>query len=257
MSNDNQTIHEFDLSIIYDYFSNTERQGPGNPETTRKALSFIDGLTKESIIADIGCGTGGQTMVLAQNTACKIIGVELWPDFIKQFNHNIQQHNLQERVTGIIGDMGDLQFKEGELDLIWSEGAIYNIGFKRGLNEWRKFLKLGGYIAVTENTWFSNQRPPEIEDFWLKAYPEIDTIANKVAQMQEAGYLTIATFIVADAVWEEYYARQSSIHESFLKKYSGNRAAEEFVAYQRYEAELYQKYKDYYGYVFYIGKRIR
>ena len=46
MNNENQTIHEFDLNIIYEYFSNTERQGPGSPEETLKALSFINGLTK-------------------------------------------------------------------------------------------------------------------------------------------------------------------------------------------------------------------
>jgi hypothetical protein len=45
-------------------------------------------------------------------------------------------------------------------------------------------------------------------------------------------------------------------HSSFLKKYNGNKTAEEFVGYQRHEAELYYKYKAYYGYVFYIGKKI-
>ncbi len=65
MSNEKQTIHEFDFNIIHDYFSTTERQGPGSPEETLKALSFIAGLTGKSKIADIGCGTGGQAMALA------------------------------------------------------------------------------------------------------------------------------------------------------------------------------------------------
>ncbi|MDD3859911.1 MAG: class I SAM-dependent methyltransferase, partial [Bacteroidales bacterium] len=147
MNNEKQTIHEFDLNIIYDFFSDTERQGPGNSEETLKALRFIDGLTEKSKIADIGCGTGGQTMVLGENTPCEIIGVDTWPDFINQFKQNAQIKNLQDRVTGIVGNMENLPFREEELDLIWSEGAIYNIGFKRGLNEWRKFLKQGGYIA--------------------------------------------------------------------------------------------------------------
>jgi hypothetical protein len=31
---------------------------------------------------------------------------------------------------------------------------------------------MGGYIAVTENNWFSEERPDEIQEFWQTAYPE-------------------------------------------------------------------------------------
>ena len=65
MSNENKTIHDFEFNLICDFFSNMERQGPGSPEVTLKALSFVDGLTDESLIADIGCGTGGQWYWLA------------------------------------------------------------------------------------------------------------------------------------------------------------------------------------------------
>ena len=256
MNNEQHTIHEFDLHIIYDFFSNTKRQGPGSPEETLKALSFIDGLTGKSKIADIGCGTGGQTMVLGLNTPCQIIGIDSWSGFINQFNRDARHNNLQDRVKGIVGDMENLPFQEGELDLIWSEGAIYNIGFERGLNQWRKFLKQGGYIAVTENTWFSDERPAEIQEFWDKAYPQIDTIPNKVTQMHKAGYLPVATYILPQTIWTDYYAWQALRLDPFLQKHRGNTTAEEFVALQRYEAALYHKYKDYYGYMFYIGKKI-
>ena len=258
MSNtENTSIHEFDFSLICEYFSSTERQGPGSPEATIKALSFIDNLTPESRIADLGCGTGGQTMVLAQHAPGQITGIDLFPDFINRFNQNAAKLNFQERVTGIVGSMDNLSFQEEELDLIWSEGAIYNIGFVRGLNEWRKFLKTGGYVAVTEGSWFTEERPAEINDFWMDAYPEIDTIPNKVAQMQNAGYIPVATFILPESCWiENYHVPQVAVQDHFLKKYAGNKMAEEFIGFQRYEAELYTKYKAYYGYVFYIGKKI-
>ncbi|MDD5766398.1 MAG: class I SAM-dependent methyltransferase [Candidatus Marinimicrobia bacterium] len=256
MSNEKQTIHDFDINIIYEYFSNTDRQGPGNTKETLKALSFIDGLTEKSKIADIGCGTGGQTMTLGQNTPCEIIGIDVWQDFINKFNQNSLKQNFQNRVKGIVGNMENLPFQEEELDLIWSEGSIYNIGFERGLKEWRKFLKIGGYIAITENTWFSEERPDEIQEFWQKAYPEIDTIPNKVAQMQKAGYLPIATYMLPETIWTDYYTKQALNIDSFIKKHKGNKTVEEFVSSQRYEAELYNKYKAYYGYMFYIGKRI-
>lgn len=257
MNEDTSSIHEFDVNLICEYFSNMERQGPGSPEVTIRALSFIDNLTKYSKIADIGCGTGGQTFVLAQNTPGQITGIDLFPAFIDIFNDHAENLNLQERVKGIVGTMKNLPFQNEELDLIWSEGAIYNIGFERGLNEWHKFLKTGGYICVSEASWFTEKRPDEINKFWEDAYPEIDTISNKTAQMKRAGYIPIATFILPENCWiEHFYDLQISAQKEFLKKYQGNKTAEELVAYQKQEAELYYKYKQFYGYVFYIGKKI-
>ena len=257
MSNDNKSIHEFDFSLICEYFSAIERQGPGSPEVTLKALNFIDNLTSESRIADIGCGTGGQTMVLAQNAPGNFTGIDLFPAFIDLFNASARKLGLSEKVNGVVGSMDNLPFQPEELDLIWSEGAIYNIGFERGLKEWRKFLKTGGYMAVTEVSWFTDERPSEIEKFWTDAYPEIDTIPNKIAQLQKAGYIPVATFILPENCWtEHFYAPQVAAQEVFLKKHAGNKTAEELVASERHEAQLYQKYKAFYGYVFYIGKKI-
>lgn len=257
MSNEQSTIHEFDINLICEYFASIERQGPGSPEVTKQALQFVDNLTENSRILDIGCGTGGQTMVLAQNTTCNIIGLDLFPGFIDIFNTNAQKLDLAQRVSGIIGSMDNLPFDNEQFDLIWSEGAIYNIGFERGIREWNKFLKPGGYIAVTEASWFTEQRPQEITDFWQNAYPEIDTIAHKVAHMQTHGYIPIATFILPEKCWiDHFYELQIEVQEPFLQKYKGNKTAEELVAYERHEYELYKKYKAYYGYVFYIGKKI-
>ncbi len=257
MNNENKTIHAFDFNLICDYFSLVERQGPGSPEVTRKALSFVDHLTDRSLIADLGCGTGGQTMVLARQALGRIIGLDLFPAFIDRFNRNARKQHLYGKVKGIVGSMDALPFGEEELDLIWSEGAIYNIGFQRGLKEWRRYLKPGGYLAVSESSWFTDERPAEIHDFWMEAYPEIDTIPNKVAQIQQAGYLPVATFVLPSDCWtEHYYAPQAAAQEAFLAKYAGHQAAEEFVAMERHEASLYQQYKTYYGYVFYIAQKI-
>lgn len=258
MNNDNKTIYGFDINLIFDFFLNTERQGPGSPEVTIKALSFIDALTDKSLIADIGCGTGGQTMILAQNAPGRITGIDLFPGFIERFNANAGKLNLRDRVRGIVGSMDNLPFEKGSLDLIWSEGAIYNIGFERGVNEWRDFLKTGGYLVVSESSWFTEERPSEIHDFWMEGYPEIDTIPNKVAQIQKAGYIPVATFILPENCWtEHYYLPLVKAREIFLDKHAGNKTAEELMEFQRYEEELYCKYKEFYGYVFYIAKKIK
>ncbi len=257
MSKEIKTIHDFDFNIICEYFSNVERQGPGSPEVTLKALSFIENLTDNSRIVDLGCGTGGQTMVLAQNVPGQITGLDLFPEFIRIFNRNAGQLGLSDKVKGIVGSMDNLPFEKESLDLIWSEGSIYNIGFERGFNEWREYLKPGGYIAASEATWFTAKRPTEIHNFWMAHYTEIDTIPNKVAQVQKAGYIPVATFMLPSTCWtDDFYAPQAKAQDDFLKKYAGNKTAEELIASQRHEMQLYYKYKDFYGYVFYIGKKI-
>jgi ubiquinone/menaquinone biosynthesis C-methylase UbiE len=257
MDNDHTSIHEFDFDLICEYFSSLERQGPGSPEVTQKALSFVNGLSSESRIADIGCGTGGQTMVLAQHAPGQITGIDLFPRFIELFNQNAQELGVNKRVKGVVGSMDKLPFQPETLDLIWSEGAIYNIGFERGLNEWRKFIKPGGYIAVTEASWFTEKRPDEIDAFWQNAYPEIDTIPNKLSQMQHAGYVPVASFILPENCWiDHFYAPQVAAQDAFLKKHVGNQTAEALIANQRHEAQLYDKYKAYYGYVFYVGRKL-
>jgi ubiquinone/menaquinone biosynthesis C-methylase UbiE len=153
--------------------------------------------------------------------------------------------------------MDNLPFNDEGFDLIWSEGAIYNIGFEKGLNDWRRFLKTGGFVAVTEASWFTANRPAEIESFWQDAYPGIDTIPNKVAQLQKSGYVPVATFILPENCWtEHFYDLQVKAREDFLMKHAGNKSAEDFIASERHEAQLYYKYKEYYGYVFYIGRKI-
>ncbi|MDD6210583.1 MAG: class I SAM-dependent methyltransferase [Bacteroidales bacterium] len=257
MNNEDKTIHGFDVNLICDFFLNTERQGPGSPEVTLKALGFIDNLTDKSHIADIGCGTGGQTMVLARHAPGHITGLDFYPGFVDRFNGNARELNLQDRVKGIVGSMDDLPFRNEDLDLIWSEGAVYNIGFERGLNEWHKYLKTGGYIAVSESSWFTEKRPAEIHNFWMDVYPEIDTIPNKVAQVQKAGYIPVATFILPENCWTEHYFRPlGKAREMFLNKHAGNKTVEELMAFQQYEEELYRKYKEFYGYVFFIAKKI-
>lgn len=256
MSNENKTIYEFDFKLICDFFSNMERQGPGSPEVTLQALSFVDHLTDQSLIADLGCGTGGQTMILAQHVPGQITGLDLSPEFINIFNRNARQWGLQDRVKGIEGSMDNLPFQAGELDLIWSEGAIYNIGFERGLNEWRKYLKPGGYMVVSESSWFTDERPAEINDFWMEAYPEMDTLPRQVAKVYKAGYLPVATFVLPENCWtDHYFASKRAAREIFLTKHTGNKIAEEFWAFQFYEEELYRKYKEFYGYVFFIARK--
>lgn len=249
-------VQGFEFNLINEYFTELERQGPGSPEETLRALSFIEGLSSRTRIADLGCGTGAQTMVLAQNTEASITALDLYAGSIDKLNATAERHGLQDRVKGIVGSMDDLPFQDEEFDLVWSEGAVSNIGFERGLRYWRRFLRKGGYVAVTYESWFTEERPAEIEKWWVDAVPEISTIAHNVSLVQKAGYVPVATFTLPESCWtDNYFAPQEARREEFLRQHAGDRTVEEMMAFMEREADLYEKYKQHYGYVFYIGRK--
>jgi SAM-dependent methyltransferase len=234
-----------------------ERQGPGSTEMTVKTLSFLDNLNRISRAVDFGCGTGGQTMVLAQNITGNITGIDLFPEFINVFNDNAKKLNLQERVNGIVGSMENISFQKEEFDLIWSEGAIDNIGFEKGLNYWNGFLKRSGYIAVTCPSWLCDGYPAEIEKFWADAGSRLDTIGHNISLMQKAGYSFVAAFTLPEKCWtDNYFIPREKAEKALLEKHSGDKTLEVFIENNKYEAELYSKYIQYYGYVFYIGRKM-
>ena len=251
-----KNIHEFDFLLICDYFSSLNRQGPGSDESTRKALSMIPSIGSDSVIADLGCGTGSSTMILAQEAHANITAVDLFPDFLKILNSNALKADLSKYIHTLQADMADIPFAKGSLDLIWCEGAIYNIGFRNGLTMWRPFLKADGYIAVSESTWLTEQRPEEIQKFWDDAYSEMTTIDSNLDIIKQSGYEPIDYFVLPMECWtKNFYDPAAKIQEEYLARNHDNSIAQELVRNQRHEAELYRKYHQYYGYVFYIAKK--
>ncbi|MCW9098085.1 MAG: class I SAM-dependent methyltransferase, partial [Ignavibacteriaceae bacterium] len=68
-----------ELELIIDLHKNSERQGPGSEKETLKALGFMNLPNDQKLkIADIGCGSGGQTLTLAQKINGQITAVDLY-----------------------------------------------------------------------------------------------------------------------------------------------------------------------------------
>ena len=107
-----ETKHPSMLDLLLETHIGLERQGPGSSEAIEQALGFLKPLNKFSRIADLGCGTGGQTIHLAQHLPGTITGLDMFADFIEKLNENAKSLNLGNRVTGIVGSMEDLPFKK-------------------------------------------------------------------------------------------------------------------------------------------------
>lgn len=256
MNNEDNTNYGLDVNLICEFFQGLDRQGPGSVEMTLKALDFIEGLDERSRIVDLGCGTGGQTLTLARHTTGRITAIDNYPGFIDKLNQEVQAEGLQARVNGLVGTMEEPPFEPESLDLIWCEGAIYNIGFERGIRLWHPLLKEGGYLALTESCWLTEERPKEIHDFWMEGYPEIGTIPVKQEQLKQAGYQLVATFVLPESCWTDNYYQPIAIwKETFRAKHPGNRSVEELLRFLELEIDMYRRYKAYYGYVFFIAQK--
>ncbi|MCW5587768.1 MAG: class I SAM-dependent methyltransferase, partial [Chromatiales bacterium] len=156
-----------DLSLLVDLHREGKRQGPGGDDETRLAitLSGLSGRTGLKI-ADIGCGTGASTLVLAKALDASVTAVDFLPDFLHDLDITAEHQDLGKKITTLSASMDALPFEEQSFDAIWSEGAIYNIGFANGIKAWRRFLKPDGILAVSELTWLTQARPAELEQHW-------------------------------------------------------------------------------------------
>lgn len=246
-----------ELELIIDLHKNSERQGPGSENDTLRALDLLNLSSGKSLkVADIGCGSGGQTISLAKNLNGQITAVDLFSEFLIELNEKSQKLGLTDKIVTLEKSMDDLPFKKNEFDLIWSEGAIYNIGFENGLKKWKDYLKVGGYLAVSEITWITHSRPKEIEEFWKAEYPEVDTASNKIRQLEKNGYSLVGYFYLSHDSWiETYYKPMQSRFKTFLKRNNNSKLAKKVVEDNQAEIEMYQKFKDYYSYGFYIARR--
>lgn len=245
------------MELMVDLHVNSERQGPGSEEETLKALSMMhipEG--KKLKIADIGCGSGSQTFSLARHSRGDIIAVDLFPSFLKKLDEKAADLGFTDKITSLEASMDKLPFEKESFDIIWSEGAIYNIGFETGIRQWRNFLKPGGYLAVSEITWISRNRPVEIEDFWTSEYPEIGMASEKIRILEDNGYTLSGYFYLKPESWiENYYKPLEKGFAAYLERNKHSQEAKKIMEMHREEIALYQKFKDYYSYGFYIARR--
>lgn len=246
------------FALMVDLHRDGARQGPGSEAETLRALGLarVDegaGLR----VADIGCGTGASTLVLAGRLAnARIVAVDLFAEFLEILAERARAAGVGGRIETCVSSMDELPFAAGSLDLIWSEGAIYNMGFKAGIEAWRRFLRPGGVLAVSEITWLRPEPPEEIRRHWETEYPEIATAAEKVALLEGAGYDLLGYLVLPESSWlDNYYGPTETRIPAFLERHAGRPEAAEVADMERREADLYRRYRDWFSYGFYVARR--
>ena len=245
------------MDLLLETHIGLERQGPGSLETMKRALDFLRPLDRFEQILDLGCGTGGQTLQLAEHLPGNVTGLDMFPDFVRRLVEQADSRGLAGRVNGVVGNMESLPFQKNSVDLIWSEGAIDNIGFENGLRHWHDFLRKGGYVAVTCPSWITHEHPAVVDRFWSDAGSHLDSVGKNIEIMQDAGYRFIASFTLPEECWTEnyFYPRAAAILK-LMNKYAQSDVMQSYAEINRREVELFLEYNKHYGYVFYIGHAI-
>lgn len=244
--------------LLIDLHKSANRQGPGGDAETEMAFSLsMTDRTAPLKVADIGCGTGASSLLLARLLNAHVTAVDLFQDFLKVLEIRAEKMGLSRKISTLACSMDDLPFGNEEYDVIWSEGAIYSIGFERGVKDWSRYLKADGLLVISEITWTTASRPSELQKHWEGEYPEIDTASSKLSVLEKNGYSPIGYFVLPEHCWVDNYYRplQDSFAE-FLARHENSEEAHAIVAAEKKEISLYNKYKEHYSYGVYVARKL-
>jgi SAM-dependent methyltransferase len=240
-------------AIFWEVHSGLEREGPGDHASLRRALGMMVSLPAKPNILDVGCGPGAQSLALAEQTDGTITSVDTHQPFLDALNQSAAARGFADRIRTVNASMASMPFAERTFDAIWSEGAIYMMGLREGLVNWKRFLKPGGYIAVTEPCWTKSEAeiPDEARETW-KEYPAIASVEKILPVVEAAGYREIGHVVLPPSAWWNYYGPMEARIAMLRKRYRGNPAALKGLDLAWSEIDAYRRYGVFYSYLFLV-----
>lgn len=236
-------------------FEGHPRQAPGSEASTREALRRLPFPFPPRRVLDLGCGPGASTLLLASELRAPIVAVDLHPPFLDQLQHDADARGLAPLIETRCADFGALDDPPGSYDLLWSEGAIYFLGFEEGLRRWRPLLASGGLAAISEATWLVDDPPAPALEFWREAYPGMVTIAENRRRVEAAGFELLDSFPLPASDWWDYYRPLEERIEALRPEAAHDAALASAIAATEREIALYRDHGSSYGYVFYLLRR--
>ncbi len=253
------------MAFFYEIFdASLPRLGPGEEKSTRRALDILLSQKtdqKPLQALDVGCGTGAQTLVLARHMRGSILAVDNHSPYLEELQIRAEEAGLADRITTRCTDMAAFN-KESDhsdlahFDLIWSEGALYSMGFREGLVMCRSLLAPYGLMAVSELTWLQPGAPATCRNYVTKEYPAITDQTGNQQAIEDSGLNVVDTFILPESAWWEpfYLPLEKRIREMGEKLCDHD---DRRILLKEVETEIsnYRRFARYYGYVFYLMQR--
>jgi len=259
---DQQAQMEFFFEI---FDPSLPRLAPGDEGSTRKALGTLlsamshgnDSSRPTKLrILDLGCGNGTQTIQLTKHSKGTILAVDNHQPFLDELKRRAEAEGVLDRIRIRLGDMANLELDEGSFDLIWSEGSLYSMGFRDGLEAYYSILAPKGCFAASELSWLRSDPPEECLRFFAGEYPAMADVTANLAAIKTCGYTILGHFTLPESAWwDPYYLPLENRLRSFREKYAADPEKIEVIESIQMEIECYRRYSSYYGYVFYLMQR--
>jgi SAM-dependent methyltransferase len=183
---------------FFEVFESLPRQGPGNRTCTARALALCSELPESPEVLDLGCGVGAQTIHLTELTSGTIVAIDNHAPNIERLRARVSELGLSQRISPVVGDMAHSGLSPDSFDLVWSEGALYNIGIEKALRICHELLRSGGYLAFTDAVWRKDNPPPEVKKSFDHDYPTMGSISNALATINNSKFSLIGHFTLPD-----------------------------------------------------------
>jgi sarcosine/dimethylglycine N-methyltransferase len=126
-------------------------------------------IAADAYVLDAGSGLGGPSRYLAETFGCRVVGVDLAPDYVAIARLLADKSGLAEKVSYVAGSITDLPFPDETFDLVWTQHVVMNIRDRDGLyREIRRVLKKGGRLAFYDPYVPSDGEPPHYPTPWAE-----------------------------------------------------------------------------------------
>ncbi len=245
------------MEYFYELFEALPRGGPGDKKSTRRAFNRIQKPPEQPLILDIGCGPGVQTIELAKISKGRIIALDNHQPFLDKLIQNAKAEGLLDQIVPQNRSMLDMDFEENTFDIIWSEGALYFMGFQNGLRRCHQLLKNDGFLAVTEIVYLVNNPPAPLIEYFESEYPDIQTVQDRLELIRHEGFHLISHFTLPESSWlDHFYVPMEAEINRLNDKYADNEVALGVFEEMKNEIHLYKKFSEFYGYEFFVMQRI-
>ena len=238
--------------VFLEIFKEMPQGAPGDDRSSEKAFSYLKDLPEKPDILDVGCGTGRHTLLLSRLTKGRITALDLLEQNIKILNNKIETDKLGNRIRAVRGDMNRMPFKREQFNLIWAEGSIYAIGFGKGLQKWKKFIRADGYLVASEVVWVRDEPPFDLKAFWDSEYPGMLTHKEALNIAKKEGYKITGSFPVSPEGWKNYYGPLEKRINEMRDTCKNDEEAYSILESIDREIMIYKNYKEYFEYMIYI-----